>query len=523
MNELTQENFIPFVHTDRSKESLAELQKHAKEITLSFEGQEIQVLIFDFRSETAKKENQIQYPQLTLYFMGFPQIETVKPNDLTGGILDRAQKNGSVVIIPRFKEIPNTPNLEATLVLQALSSEESSLGENILAPEIEEKTHSLRGTLREALSQEGIDIDLTQQNVEIISYSDGGRVGIKMAGYIDTYELKQKKDGSFPTRTLIALSATNIIDEIPNDQEATGKTHVDTFNKQVFWAVIEEVRLRLNALIQKEKNLLNQKAHEWIAGHDFKESAESYKKLQDQLLASQKKDGSSVFPLLKNNFALIEDAQEAFDSQTTLSVIKNLSKLVTFPEGITHFVSQVKESSQENLGMLFDVIKRAATARKKHTYDTLNTLSEVELIYQGVLSLKAMNKQFSYAEKRLDTVCNSLESFDIRCVWPSEDLTSPDKAYGQTFRRLFSAYSDEEKNGILNEIPEEGQKRIQQALEKEDDTEMGKLFIEYSFVLGKILFPKAKSVSIRFTGKRGVMAATHLAPMKKSKLYLPEE
>ena len=251
------------------------------------------------------------------------------------------------------------------------------------------------------------------------------------------------------------------------------------------------------------------------------ERPENYAKLQQMLLARKNEQGTDEFPFIKHGMEHIDTAPEAFDSKTMLTTANSFLKLLSFPEGKKQLVSHFKESATENLGMLFDVIRRASTGSGKYTYEQVLAMDPVKFALVGFMEAQNIQDQYIPTEHRLDNICDNLQSFDIKAVWPVEDLLATDTAYGATIRRLLTRDNAQvSQQEIANGLPDEVRSHFELALRNNDNESLGVLFTKYSKYMGKILFPNAHSVDIRFEGERGHMSGSHLAPMKNSSPYL---
>jgi hypothetical protein len=56
-----------------------------------------------------------------------------------------------------------------------------------------------------------------------------------------------------------------------------------------------------------------------------------------------------------------------------------------------------------------------------------------------------------------------------------------------------------------------------------DDELLGFLCAKYPDAFARVLFPRAKSVKIRFEGEAGSLSGTHLAPLKKPENFITSE
>ena len=516
-------DFIEYVHTDRPRAELFESLKAGKEYKFGFEDQEISVMMFDFRPEEIKnrEKESVEKTKFSMYFTGFAQADLINPHDLTGGIIERAKDRGEVLLIPRFKDLPKVANTEDEILMTALGVDQVKVSSEVERAKLDE----INGVLLKQLEADGVSIDLQSQDVTVYGWSDGDRPALQVAGQINGIPLKGRRDRSIPKRTFVSLSSTSIINEALPDKKATGTIHTERFNRQVEWAVYEETRLRLNHCIEQEKAIFErdfaQFYHQEMQAYQYTESSEMIERLKQKLLSTKEKDGEYKYPIMQKGLQPIPEAQVAMQKDVRDKTISTLLKLVSFPYGRKVFSEQFNQSLKDNLGMLVDVVRRAATGNSKYTYDQLAKFKWFKLALAGISSKKAIMTQFAKAEHRMDHICNKLETFDVQAIWPREDMIAPREAYGWTIRRILSERQNvENAEDIWSGLDIETAEDMRVAVEEGDDERVGELFMQNSEVLGFLLFPRAKRVRVIFVGRPGSMKATHVGITKNANDYL---
>ena len=515
---------IDFVHTDRPRVILEELNSLGKIHTFEFDGTNVEVQVFDFRPDQLKKMNQesIEKTPVTFYFTGFPQSEMANPHDLTGAIIEQARETGGILLIPRFKELPATANIEDEVLMSALGILQVE-DNTIKNPETRGELKKINGILSRELLQDSISLDLSAQDVTLYGYSDGNRLLVQMCGKIDEIKLVAKSNGQVPERKLVSFSSTSIIDEARRDTKPTGKEHTKRFKRQVVWTAIEETRLRLNYLIDKEKRVFEEKFYQVMEEERVDENEEQIGRVRVEILTQKDKEGNDLFPLLKHGLEHIEDAEMALDPRTIRAVLTSVLRLNSFEVGNKIFREQLQDASKANLGMLYDVLQRGVTGKREYTYEELGQMRESRLwmlLWHGFRSTDAINAQFAHAEHRNDEICGTLSTFNVECIWPLEDLIAPEDAYGQTIRRIIAENYKESDEQLRASVEGEVLEEINICIEEEDDKQLGRIFIENAESMGFLLFPKAKSVRVQFVGRRGGMESTHSGLTKKADLFL---
>ncbi|KKP70108.1 hypothetical protein A2X44_00100 [candidate division CPR3 bacterium GWF2_35_18] len=261
---------IPYVDSRLSKEQLQQYHLGEFERRYEIDGEEFSIYIMDFRSETEHGKAQ-DYP-IDFYTMGFMETDPVKPNELSAAIIEQAKERNSVLIVPRFENLPHNPgsDVEAQLVLRAL--------------ELESKH-----------GNKEIDFNLATHDVKIIGFSDGARTAVELAGLVN--QIPPENDNI--KRTLRSISPTAVIDIIDEGKKADGTTMFKGFTEQVTWITLEEMRMRLNAQLDEEAQRLNENVHEKMASGEISIPESEFAKAVQHELRSRDESGKSNYPLLK--------------------------------------------------------------------------------------------------------------------------------------------------------------------------------------------------------------------------------
>lgn len=515
---------IDMVHTDRLPDTLERYKTLGKEHNFKFAGKEISVMAYDFRSPEVNDytpEALVEKTKFVIYFMGFAQSEHTKPHDLTGAIIDRAKANGEVLLIPRFKDLPIMANIEDEVLICAMGVLDAE-NSGIKNDEARTDLKNVAGVLRDSLAHDGISINLAKQDITLYGYSDGNRLLVQTCGHINKIIRSNRLDGTIPKRKMISLSSTGIIDEASRNKNPTGKEHTKRFNNQVVWAAIEETRLRLNHFIDKEKTQFEELYHQEVQAKAITEREDKkLNKLHQELLVNKNEGGQYTFPLLKHGLKHIDEAHVAMEPKVVKAVLSSVLKLNTFLFGRQLFADQWKESSADNLGMLYDVLQRAATGKQNYSYEELGLMRKTalwKLLWEGLKSIGDINAQFANAEHRQDEICNDLKTFDVECIWPREDMIAPDVAYGQTIWKILKEDPDKLDN-ILRDDSSEYKQDLIMSIQAGDKERLGTLFLENFSLCVRWLFPNARTVYGDIVGRRGGMDASHLAVTKSAKLY----
>lgn len=462
---------IPNVHNDTSPKELQALLAKGKEYTV--EDESVSFFVFDFRPkavstidpplETEKPED----TKLTLYLMGFPQADMQRPNDLTGKIINDSKENGRLLIVPIFNKMLKSPNAEGGTIVNALTSH---------LTDREGESNSLLNQLE----ADGINVDILINDLEIVGYSDGTREALLIADLVEDLS-DILKLGNPPNRELRLISALGTFDEIDEDAPNEGKSRPKNFNKQIAWATIEEIRLRLNSEIEK-----------------FQDDPKS--------------------PYSRRKLKYIEAANEPFDKKVINETLLSFGKMLTFPQGIITVGRHIKSSSKENLGMLFDVLKRATAGTNEEAYYKVMNIPGVRTLYNISIANELVKKHFAKSERRMPA-CDRLKTFNVVARWPIDDLVTPDSSCGRTVLNLLTKTPTTINQHLVltgMNLPKDKEDTLLWAIAANDYDYVGRLFKEHPKILGHILYPNAKNVDLKFIGKRGDFGGSHVVPMKSA-------
>lgn len=469
---------IDYVDSRLSPEELKSYEMSENEHKVEIDGDNFSIFITDFRRVNENGEKSNVFP-IEVYFMGFMETDPVKPNELSAAIVERTKEKGGVLIVPRFENLPSKPESsnEATLALKGLSK------------------------MEKYLKEQNLDFDFSNHDVEIIGFSDGARSSLEFAGLID--KIPQK---SGCQRILHQISPTATIDLVNIPENADGNEMIRGFSKQVTWIVFEESRLRINNVIEKEQRELTNNIYAKMASGEIYQNENEMDIIVNNETSQKDENGNHRYPLLVQKFKKIGEPLSAYDTGTIKEVVTSLARLVSSKEGRDLFVEQFKESLAINIPFLTDVIIRALAANPGY---------KPEDIMSGKVVAHALNaipglKEHMLANEIRSPVCNQLTTFDLDMQFPIEDIVFPAEAYGRTLRKQFS-----ESTGTLEvTAPRTIMEQVEHALKNNDDEMLGVLCYQHPDLFKRVLFPHAKSVELKFTGKQGGLSSTHLAPLK---------